>query len=84
VLGRLCGDRRLRVRLEEFLSLRPSNLRERRDGRRITSKARLLDPLVKVAPSSAVPLSEFDPNWHRDNAEAHRRAEIGVLLLTPA
>jgi hypothetical protein len=73
----------LRARLGEFLTASPTNLRERRDRQRITSKARLLDPPVKVSPREAVPLSALDPSWHRDFDAARRRADAGVTRLAP-
>lgn len=83
-LRRLRADRHLRDALVAFLSASPSNLRERRDRQRITSKARLLDPPVRISPTTAVPLSEIDSGWHREHDAARHRAETGTPLLTPA
>ena len=82
VLGRLRCDAVLGPRLGAFASLRPSNLRERRDGQRITSKARLFDLPVRASATEVVPLSELDPRWRRTSDAARRRAEHGTTLLT--
>ena len=82
VLERLRRDAHLKLLLGDFVSLHPSNLRERRDRQRITSKARLFDPPVRASATEVVPLSELDPTWQRTRDAAQRRAEHGMTLLT--
>lgn len=81
VLRLLQMDPSLRSRLRDFLTWSPSNLGERRDHGRISSKTRLLDPPVRASPSEILPLSELRPAWWRARSAAQRRSERGVGLL---